>query len=345
MTDDAGAATAAAEAVTPREEAGGGAATREAEHGPQAEQTARSSIERAFAEIDRREEGRPAAETAAASLRGVETEPDEGKPVSERTSVAEAPQRFSADAKAAWPTVPEAVKGEVHRSFRELESGLTRYRQIFEPLKPFHQMAEQHETTIADALGRYTALDLQLASKDESAKLAAVAEVLAYAGLSPKDYAARIASAPEDKVPDPSAGELGNLRQELAALKAAMGGVTSTLERSQQAEVAAMVGAFASTHPRLDDNAFMQTVTRLISTRMADDLATAYDMADRLMPAAAIDPRATAASNAAPAAAAHTRKGNYSIRGAPVSGSNPAKRKPASSARESLDRAFAELGL
>ena len=86
---------------------------------------------------------------------------------------------------------------------------------------------------------------------------------------------------------DQSAGELAGLRQELAALKAAMGGVTSTLERSQQAEAAAMVSAFASTHPRLEDNAFVKTVARLIGTRMADDLATAYDMADRLMPAPA----------------------------------------------------------
>ena len=102
----------------------------------------------------------------AASISGPGTEPDAGKPAAESTSVAEAPQRFSADAKAAWPTVPEAVKDEVHRGFRELESGLTRYRQIFEPLKPFYQMAEQHETTVADALGRYTALDLQLVPRE-----------------------------------------------------------------------------------------------------------------------------------------------------------------------------------
>ena len=40
-----------------------------------------------------------------------------------------------------------------------------------------------------------------------------------------------------------------------------------------------------------------------------------------------------------------TRKGQLSITGAPASGSNPVTRKAPATARESLDRSFASLGL
>ena len=106
-----------------------------------------------------------------------------------------------------------------------------------------------------------------------------------------------------------------------------------------------MVEDFARHHPRLDDAEFAKTVTRLISTQMADDLASAYDMAERLIPAS-VPGAASAASIAAnpPKPADQTRKGQLSIAGAPVSGSNPAHRRPALTARESLDRAFAQTG-
>ena len=79
---------------------------------------------------------------------------------------------------------------------------------------------------------------------------------------------------------------------------------------------------------------------------MADNLQGAYVMAERLNPAAS-GTQNTAASTAATAKpnTAQTRNGNLSITGGPGSGSNPAKRKAPSSARESVDSAFASLGL
>ncbi|MGE0007788.1 MAG: hypothetical protein AB7S92_19680 [Parvibaculaceae bacterium] len=348
MTDDAGAAAAAAEPSTL--DAGAGAAAADAAGEARAEPSARSSIERAFAEIEKREQD-AAGGTAARPGSGAEA--DGGAPSGEpgdAPAAPEAPQRFSADARAAWPSVPDEVKGEVHRTFRELESGLTRYQQAFEPLKLFYRLAEQNDTTVPEALSRYTALDIQLASGDPKDRLLAIEEVLAYAGMSPADYAAHVAAAPAQQAKRPDAGEapageVESLRRDLAALKAAMGGVTGTLEASRQAEVTRMVADFARSHPRLDDRRFTDTVIRLITTRMADDLAGAYDMAQRLIPAAGAGTPSPAASDAAAAPAAQTRKGGISIAGAPVSGSNPAKRRPAPSARESLDRAFAELGL
>ena len=93
---------------------------------------------------------------------------------------------------------------------------------------------------------------------------------------------------------------------------------------------------------------FQKLVFRLLSTKMAEDLKGAYDMADRLNPApvATGAQPATGSNPATPKpGAAQPRNGNLSITGGPGSGSNPAKRKAPSTARESVENAFASLGL
>ena len=183
----------------------------------------------------------------------------------------------------------------------------------------------------------------------EPEELSAIEDVLDYAGLSPKEYAALIAEQKPDAVPAKSSAEVRELKGELAEMRRLIGGVNTTLRQSRESrlesEIAATVEAFAKSHPRLNEAGFANTVTRLIGTQMADDLESAYDMAHRLIPAPVIGPR-PAASVAAnpPKPADQTRKGQFSIAGAPVSGSNPANRRPAATARESLDRVFAEMG-
>lgn len=244
---------------------------------------------------------------------------------------AEAPSRFAAEAQAAWHGAPEAVKAETHRALRELESGLTRYQEAFEPLKPYFALAQQHNTTVHEAMERYTALDRALLSQDPREKLIALQAVFDHAGMAPEDYANILMSQQrEGASPDLP---LLELRRELTDLRNQMGGVTSTLAARQYDEIERQVGTFAETHPRLNDHEFADTVSRLLTTGMAEGLEAAYDMADRLNPAP-VHPSAD-----------QTRKGQLSIAGAPASGSNPVTRKAPATARESLDRSFASLGL
>ena len=344
MIDDAGAAPAAAEPVMPPPD--GGAQAREAGPAPdRAQETARASIDRAFAEI----EGAAEPEETPAPQRTDTPGADKAAASQPAQALAEPPARFSADARLAWASVPDSVRGEVHRALREMESGLGQYQRFFEPLKPFYQLAEKNETTVEDALGRYVALDTQLASEDTAKKLSAITEVLDYAGLTPQAYAALIAGQKPHDAGAPSSPEVLQLKTELAEMRKALGGVSATLRQSRESqlesELGAVVEGFAKDHPRLDEAEFTRTVTRLIATRMADDLASAYDMAERLNPASVQGaPPAAARAASPPKPADQTRKGQLSIAGAPVSGSNPAQRKPALTARESLDRVFADLG-
>jgi hypothetical protein len=73
----------------------------------------------------RSEDGKFAAKTADGEKTETVQQPaakvEAGKPA---TPAADAPARFSTDAKAAWATAPEPVKAEVHRAIREMEAGI-----------------------------------------------------------------------------------------------------------------------------------------------------------------------------------------------------------------------------
>jgi hypothetical protein len=361
MIDDAGAAPAAAEPVMPSQDAGAFAQSEAEAASDRSKETARASIDRAFAEIDaatggERDDPQPAASQTPEAQKAGKAGTD--KPAADKAAVAlgEPPARFSADAKAAWASVPDSIRGEVNRAFREMEGGLNQYQRFFEPLKPFYQLAEKNDTTVEDALSRYVSLDSELTSDDPARRLSAIQEVLEYAGLSPGEYAAQVTDQKAVEPQPQSNPEIRQLKGELAEMRRLLGGVSTTLRQSRESrlegEIGAVVEEFAGDHPRLNEAEFARTVTRLISTQMADDLAGAYDMAERLIPAPLDHDEfgsnrsklinAIAANKPKPAD--QTRKGQLSIAGAPVSGSNPVNRKPAATARESLDRVFADMG-
>lgn len=382
MIDEAGAAGAAAEPITPSQGSGGA----EAQADPDARQaepvidrskeTARASIDRAFAAIDKPEDdagGDPKApktgeesvagrdekgrfkarttEDAKTALLNVDPNAlgkDTKAPAAEKApgaGPAEAPPRFSPDAKAAWASVPEAVRAETHRALKELSDGLGQYQRVFEPLKPYYQLARQHETTVHETLERYVGLDFALLSEKPQERLGAIERVLDYAGITPRDYAAFVMGQKPDETQSRNDSTIRELRQEIANLKNEMGGVSKSLQQRREDETLKQVEAFAEENPRLKDREFQKLVYRLLSSKMAEDLKGAYDMADRLNPApVTAQTTASTAANAKPGTA-QTRNGNLSITGGPGSGSNPAKRKAPSTARESVDSAFASLGL
>lgn len=330
MIYDTGAAPAAAETARIQDDIASQQSVAERSQEP-----ARSSLDRAFAAIDAQEDepSMPADRTAAAA--------DPRQPVAGM----EAPARFSVDAKDGWKDVPDSVKGEVGRAIRELEGGLIQYQQVFEPLKPYFQMARQSNTTIHEALARYTQLDGALISEEPAQRLRAIESVLDYAGISPQDYAKYILDQKPDEAQSRNDQTIRALRQELADLRNQLGGVSKSIEQRHEDDALKHVEAFAAQNPRLNEPDFQSVILRLLETRMADSLESAYDMAERLIPApVAGAPLAAPAANRKPGTA-QTRNGNLSVTGAPGSGSNPAKRKAPATARDSVDSAFASLGL
>ncbi|QIG49563.1 hypothetical protein G5V57_18705 [Nordella sp. HKS 07] len=331
MIDDAGAAPAATEPTYFQNDVASQETAVE-----RSQETARSSLDRAFAVIDA-QENEPSGSVGKRAPAGE---------VSQSVSSAEAPARFSIDARAVWNDVPDAVKGEVGRAIRELEGGLMQYQQAFEPLKPYFQMAQQSETTIQEALERYTALDGALISEKPEERLRAIESVLGYAGVTPHDYAQYILNQKPDEAQARSDQTIRALRQELADLRNQLGGVSRSIQQRHADDALRQVEAFAAENPRLHESDLQLMIVRLLETQMADTLQSAYEMAERLIPApVAGAPLAAPVAANRRAGAAQTRNGNLSVTGAPGSGSNPAKRKAPSSARESVDSAFTSLGL
>jgi hypothetical protein len=356
MSDDAGAARAASEPFalpvngTEQSPQNNDAA----QLGPivdRAQETARASVDRAFAALDSPgTEGEPNSETTLSEpgrdergrFKAKEQQPEE-KLVSGSLDL-NAPQGFSVEAKAAWASVPENVRAETNRTFNELNEGLTRYRDIIEPLKPYQELADKVGTTMHEALGRYVALDMALLSKKPEERMDAIARVLTHSGLTPRDYAQQIVA---QKPEEASAGgdqALSGLRKEIADLREELGGLSHSFARRRGDEVKRDFDAFAERNPRLKEKEVMSLVARLISAGIAPDLPKAYDMAVRFSPEPT-KPTQPAADTANRKPAAPARNGNLSISGAPGAGSNPAKRKAPLTARESVDNAFTSLGI
>jgi hypothetical protein len=247
--------------------------------------------------------------------------------------VTDAPSRFTPDAKAAWATTPDPVKAEVSRAFREMETGLQQYQQRMEPLKPFFQMAEQHGTTVHDAMERYTTLDWALRNKPDEA----LPEIFRVAGVNPQEWAARMLGqqAPQGQA-DNRDQTIGLLQRELASLRQQLEPVTGYIQSQQQSaeqqQIESAWSDFKSAHPRADE--LLSDINTLLELGKAQTIEDAYAMAERINPAPA---PAVSTNPAKP----QPLKPSPQISGAPSAGSNPAARRPSSSIRESLERAQA----
>lgn len=260
-------------------------------------------------------------------------------------TVAAPPQRFAKAAQEAWAQAPEAVRAEVVRMEAELTKGLNEYRQRFEPIKQFDEMARAGGTTLDKALSAYVGME-NLIRRDPVQGMLAICQ---NAGLDPVKVAQALvgrtggqpAQAGEGGEADPRDAHIAELRREIQRLGGAVNSVGQTVAQQRQQEamrqVTSEVESFAKDHPRFDELA--DDIAEMLSTRYAKDLHDAYVKADRLRPAAA-------AASAPPAPQrAQTPKAALSITGSPAGGSNPASRKPAGSAREALNNAFAQVGL
>lgn len=254
-------------------------------------------------------------------------------PVVDTKPAVEPPTRFSPDAKAAWATTPEPVKAEINRAMTEMERGLQEYQTRYAPLKPYEEMAKQHGTSLETALQNYTNMESMLA-KDP---VVAFEKICEFIGKTPQQFFSEISNGRQQQQPvDPIVSQL---RQQVEQLQQQLSGVSTTIQSQQEAEVQQQIQAWASDKPRFEE--LRETMAKLAQGGMVNDLDEAYEMAARLKPAA-VQPAPTQTK---PDLKAQTLKGSLSTTGAPVSGSNPALRKPASSATDAIDRAFSAAGL
>lgn len=358
MTDEA--TNVAAEAAAPEvvTETQADAPVREAEPTP------RGAIDRAFAALDgdkpegaepkepaktddraRGEDGKfVAKDTEQASNQpykadnGQEADAKPGEPEKTATTFSEPPRRFSPDAKAEWAKAPEPIRAEITRAVSELEKGLSEYQQRWEPIKHFDEMARQHGTTIDKAMANYVGIEQKLASNP----IEGLSQICDNMGFSLRDVAAHVLGQTPDQAASATDAANRQLRQEIAQLKQELTGVSTTIKSQTEQATLKQIEAFSADKPRFEELA--DDIAFFLQNGRANDLQEAYSLAERLNPA----PQAAApapAAQAAPADAAQPRKGNLSLSGAPSTGSNPASRKPPSTARDALDNAFARVGM
>lgn len=301
----------------------------------------RDALEKAFAKVEgedtegpaRTPDGKFAAKQSDAARPVELKEPTKEQPTS---PLSEPPSRFSPDAKAAWAQAPVPVQAEIKRAITELETGLKQKDAMLEPLKPFFDLAQQHQTTVPQALGNYVRME-QLLAKDPRAGLTAIAQNF---GWTLDQMLAFVSDKPQGQQPQGQPDQRDQtiiaLQRELAEIKNQVGGVTQTLEQQRVGEVMKHVEGFAAQHPRFTE--LENDILRLLQTGYADSLEAAYSIAERLNPAP------QTAAPAAPAQAPQTRPVR-SVTGAPNAGSTPGSRPPSSNRREALGNALAQVGL
>lgn len=256
-------------------------------------------------------------------------------------STYEAPARFHAEAKAAWEAAPEPVRAEVVRLEKELSQGLEKYKESHardEALKDFHEMAAKGGTDIKTALTNYTNMERQLRENP----IKGFEAIAANLGVPFRDIAAAYLNQPADQHQSQSDATIIELRNELAAIKQQVGGVTQSIQQQRQSAVLDTINAFKADHPRYDE--LEPDMVLLIETKRAKDLAEAYSLAERLNPAAAPPIPVASSAPVADTRQAQTLKGTKSVNGSPTPGSNPSLRQPSSTIKDALRRAMAQAG-
>lgn len=299
---------------------------------------------------ERGPDGKFVAKASDATAEGAEgqQQPTEGQEQA-KPGIHEAPARFDAAAKAEWANAPESVKGAVHRTIRELETGIEEHRARWEPIKQYDEMARQYETDLPSALERYVSMD-KLLSQDLAQGLETIVRDKTGGQLGLRDVIAHITGQKPDETQSQHDATAHQMRQELSGLKQQLGSVTQVIQRQAVTQTQEQVTAFAADKPDFD--ALSGKIAEHI--RNGQDLAAAYqsarheaeEMARTLgfVPASTQTPSQplSPASQPAPLKPA----GQKSVSGAPATGSDPAsttRKAPATSIREALERAKARV--
>ena len=236
----------------------------------------------------------------------------------------EPPPRFSEKGRSDWATAPESVRGDVHRMAHEFEGAYRKYRSDHETMnsiRHFHEMAQQHGTTLDRALNNYVSMEQKLRN-DVVGGLDVIINNLNLKtsdgqkiGL--RDVAYHILNQSPDQhrlvqtnnATQVAQHQIGALHQEVTGLKTALHQMHT---QQQFVQTRSAVDQFADQHPRFDE------LGDLIEQELqfGFDLHTAYQRAERLRPSST--QAAQTRGNSTPA---QTRP-SKSISGAPDSGSS-----------------------
>ena len=315
--------------------------------------TARESLEKAFAKVTE-PDAKPADKPRDAAGKFApkeKIEVDPNKTVTENLTDATKqalapPSRFAKQAQTDWALAPESVKTEVARLEKELTQGLEKYKsaaEAFEPMRQYHDLAQQHGVKLEHAMQNYLALDHMWATDPIQGFL----QTCTKARIDPQALINAVVNGGQLQrgQPDPRDGIIQNLSREIASLKEDFGGVKQTVQQTQQQhaynQTLNEIQAFAKDHPYFED--LLPAMTEMVETKFAKDLSDAYDKAVRLSPEVSAKLEADKAARQ-PKQPGSNPKAALSITGTPAGGSNPTT-KPAGSAREALTRSFASLGL
>lgn len=270
------------------------------------------------------------------------TPADPGKP-----NIHEAPARFDAAAKTEWANAPESVKGAVHRTIRELETGIEEHRQRYEPIRQYDEMAKQNQTDLPSALERYVSMD-RLLSQDLASGLDSIIrdKTGGQAGL--REFVAQLTGQQPDQAQSRQDATMHELRQEIAGLKSQLTGVSGHIRQQTTENINQQVASFSAGKPDFD--ALSSKIAEHIGKGLGLDAAyqAARQEAEEMARSLGFVPSAQVSQPLSPAPSLPPLKpaGQKSVHGAPATGSDPASQKkaPASSIREALERAKARVG-
>lgn len=250
-----------------------------------------------------------------------------------------------------WNTASPEVRAILDRRNAEFNSGLEKYKanhEAQERLRPYHDMAQQAGTTVEAALKSYTDLDKLL----HTDKVKGMEAVLNRVGLTPHEYASFILNQSPDEQRSQSESTIRDLKATVERLEQQIGGVTQTLEQKRQAEEQEQAN---QTTAQIEKWSADKPYFELIAPHIADEIREGAKDLDSALAAVLqkypqlsvlTKPATAIPDTASPAAIPDEPQklaGQKSISGAPTTGSDPAYRKPASSNREALQRAFARI--
>lgn len=325
------------------------AAKAKPEDGKPAEKAEQKPVTQQTRAPDGKFQGQQATQEAAQAQEG--QQPTQ-QPSAQQSAFRDAPSRFDDSAKAEWANAPESVKGAVHRTIREMEQGIEKYRESadkYEQLREYDQMASQHGTTVKQALDNYVRAEQMLAQNP----IQGLQNICERMGISLRDVAARVLNQSPDEVQSQHDATVRELKQQIGQLQQHIQQIGGTLQQQHQQGVTSQIQEFVSAknpdgslkYPRVQE--LEEDMAFFLQNKRANTLSEAYELADRLNPAPA-----NAAHTGTPAPApAQTRPpanpaGQKSVSGAPTTGSDPAERKkaPAKTTREALKSAFARAG-
>ena len=237
-------------------------------------------------------------------------------------------QRMTDHAKNAWAATPEPVRADVHRMHKEFGEAFNRYQadhKTMSSIRHYEKMAQDHGTTLGEALDRYTGMEkllraepfrafdtitnnLNLRSPDGQ-KLTFRDLAWAYLNQTPEQH--RMAQG--ENAQTAQSHQIGQLHSMVNTLAQ---GIQEMQYERKFTNTRSAVDQYADTHPRFDE------LGDLIhqELKLGFDIDTAYRRAELLRPATAAQTRTTTAQ---------TRTDpDRSIHGAPANGpANGAQRR------------------